>query len=215
MNERPSIKRFVKGIYSYAADKIYEPVVVRGAFRLFGGDLNSLVLAQGVSAVRLAGDGPILDMPVGTAYFTEQTAALHGGLVVGSDIAEGMVRESKRVARVRERSNLEVVQADAHRLPFRDGAFAVILCNNGLQVIPGLEPTLGELGRVLEPGGSMFVSVVGIPVSRALGPRAAEKMPALLRAGRDFVEPLKRAGFEVLSVKRERLAWLIEARRKT
>jgi len=70
---REVIKRGIGNIYSWSADRIYEPFVVRRAFPILGGDLNDLVLEQGRRAVEGAGRRPLLDMPVGTAFFTLRT----------------------------------------------------------------------------------------------------------------------------------------------
>ena len=94
---RERAKRRVRNIYSWAADRVYDPVVINGAFRVFGGSLNDLVREQGRAALASADGGPILDMPVGTAYFASEVARSYEGLVVGVDIAEGMVREARRV----------------------------------------------------------------------------------------------------------------------
>jgi SAM-dependent methyltransferase len=197
-------QKIVAGIYSVAAKRFYEPVVVHGGFRLFGGRLNELVAEQGREAVRVADGGPILDMPVGTAYFTRAVARLHPGLVVGVDIAEGMVRESALVARREGLSNLVAVQADAHRLPFPDGAFEAILCTNGLQVMPGLRPAVEELARVLAPGGTLFVSVVGLPLR-------GDSLPTAL-ATRNVRSALEGAGLEIAHHETTRLATLLRAR---
>jgi SAM-dependent methyltransferase len=207
------IKRFIGGVYSMAADRIYEPLVVRGSFRLLGGTLNDLVAEQGRRAVEVAGDGPILDMPVGTGYFTMAVARRHRGLVVGVDLAEGMVRHAQRVAREDGASNLAVVRADAHRLPFKDGAFPAVLCSNGLQVIPGLEPTLSELARVLSPTGTLFASVVGIPISGALPSSVGERLPAILRSERDLLRAMAQVGLARASARRTRMAIVVEAQR--
>jgi SAM-dependent methyltransferase len=208
---RPFIKRAVAEIYSRTAGRLYEPVVVKRAFPLLGGNLNQMALEQGRRAVTAAAGGAILDMPVGTAYFTLEAARKHQGLVVGADIAEGMVREAAALAHEHGMNNLSAVQADAHDLPFPDGAFAAILCTNGLQVIPGLRPSVAELARVLAPGGKLFVSVVSLPLSRALPAPASAKMPTFLRSGLDVAEALSDAGVYVTRVEKSRLATLIEA----
>lgn len=210
---RPVVKRAVGGLYSAIAERVYEPLVVRGTFRLLGGDLNDRVIEQGRRAAAVADGRPILDMPVGTGFFTIAIARLHPGIVVGADIAEGMVRAAARAAAGAATPNLVTVRADAHSLPFRDGAFAVVVCANGLQVIPGLAPTLAELARVLAPDGRMFASVVGLPVSGALPAGAAARLPALLRSPRDLVAAFAAAGLTVVAVRRARLAHLVEAER--
>ncbi|MFN2587858.1 MAG: class I SAM-dependent methyltransferase [Actinomycetota bacterium] len=204
-------QRIVTSIYSRAAHRLYEPVVVHGSFPLLGGDLHDRVAEQGRAAVRVAAGRPILDVPVGTAYFTAPVAAAHAGIVVGVDIAEGMVREAAAVAVRRSLPNLVAVQADAHALPFPSGSFGAILCTNGLQVIPGLGGAVRELARVLAPGGTLFVSVVGLPLGAVLPRPAAARMPAVFAARSRIADELERAGLTVTSTAARRLSTLYEA----
>ena len=201
-------KRLIGNLYSAAAERVYDRLVVNGAFKLFGGSLNDLVRIQGRRAIVLAEGQPILDMPVGTAYFAAEVARFYPGLVVGVDIAEGMVRQARSVA-TNAGANLEVLQADAHHLPFGDGSFRAILCSNGLQVIPGLQPTISELARVLAPGGTLLVSVVTLPAPLPRSARA--RLPTMLRPGDDVVDALRAIGLHARVTTRERLATLIEA----
>jgi ubiquinone/menaquinone biosynthesis C-methylase UbiE len=211
---RSLLKRTIGGIYSAAADRIYEPVVVRFGFPLLGGNVNALALEQGKKAVATAAGEPILDMPVGTAYFTVRVAQQHGGLVVGSDIAEGMVRASRRAAGQAGVTNLEGVIADAHNLPFREGAFKAILCTNGLQVIPDLDRSLAELARVLSPEGTLYTSIIAVPLSRALPERTADHLPTMFKSRREVTRAFARAGLQVLSIASNRFALLLEAARR-
>ena len=208
---REVIKRGIGNLYSWSAERIYEPLIVQRAFPLFGGDLNELAMEQGRRAVEHAGTRPILDMPVGTAFFTVAAAAAHDGLVVGADIAAGMVRQAKRAGAEAGVENLAPVQADAHRLPFSGNSFGAILCTNGLQVIPELERAVGELARVLAPGGSLYASVLTLPVAAALPSGAGRKLPTVLKSRRELVEALTDAGLTLRSVRSQRFATLIEA----
>ena len=199
-------KKVVAGIYSAAAKRVYDPLVVHGSFKLLGGRrFHDLVAEQGRRAVSVAAGGPILDLPVGTAYFTRAVARAHPGLVVGADIAEGMVRESALVAHREGLSNLRLVQADAHHLPFPNGAFPAILCTNGLQVMPGLQATVRELARVLAPGGTLFVSVVGVPLR-------GRSLPTFF-ATRNVRDALEGAGLGVRTTRRVQMATMYEAER--
>lgn len=150
-------------------------------------------------------------MPVGTAYFTLSMARLHEGIVVGADIAGGMVLKAQQTAREAGVDNLVAVQADAHHLPFKTGSFGAILCTNGLQVIPGLRESVAELVRVLAPGGRLYVSVVTLPLSAALPPRAAERLPTLFKSRRDILAALTDEDLDITSIERNRLALLAEA----
>ena len=206
MSEGDRAKRLIGGIYSWAADKIYEPLVVNGAFKVFGGDLHTRIAEQGRAAVAAAKGRPILDLPVGTATFTIPIARDSSGLVVGADIAAGMVQQARRSALAAGVTNLAGVQADAHHLPFDDGTFGAIMCTNGLQVMPGLTETLSELRRVLAVDGPLYVSVVNMPVSSAPGG------PALFMSRAELQRAFERAGFVIADLTTDRLATFLEAR---
>ena len=51
------------------------------------------------------------------------------------------------------------VQGDAARLPFRDHSFAAVIANHSLEHFSSLADALAEIGRVIQPDGSLFVSV--------------------------------------------------------
>lgn len=208
---RRGIKRAIGVFYSLSANRLYEPLIVKGAFPFFGGDLNRLAAEQGRQAVSAAAGGPILDVPVGTGFFTLHVARAHEGTVLGTDYARGMVEETLKAARSAGHDNLVVVQSDIHHLPFRTGTFAATLCTNGLQVIPGLTPSTRELARTLKAGGELYVSVISLPLSALLPGAARNRLPNFLRSGRDVAGALERAGLTIKSVRRSRLATLIEA----
>lgn len=205
------LRRLIGDVYSWAADKLYEPVIVEGAFPLLGGDLDGAVTEQGRRAVESAGGRPILDVPVGTAHFTVRTASAHTGLVVGADLADGMVREARRAAVAAGVQGLSLVRSDICSLPFKRNAFGAILCTNGLQVIPGLQPAVGELARVLAPGARLYVSVITVPLGMLLPPGFALRLPTLLKSKREIIDALVGAGLSVTSVTTQRLALFIEA----
>lgn len=204
-------KRVIGSIYSAAADTVYNKLVVNGAFKLFGGRLNDLVLEQGRKAVETAAGRPILDVPVGTAYFTIEAARRHEGLVVGVDIAQGMVLEARRAAERAGVRNLSVVRADAHHLPFPDGTFGAILCTNGIQVMPGLMETFRELARVLAPTGLLYLSTITLPLGRALPRETARRLPTVLMSAREIRSALAEAGFPGSYTMRSRLGYVIGA----
>jgi SAM-dependent methyltransferase len=99
-----------------------------------------------------------------------------------------------------------------HNLPFRTGTFAAILCPNGLQVMPGLGRALGEMARVLAPNGVLYASVVHLPIG-ALLPSLAGRLPTVLAARRSLTNAFENAGLQVTSIRKHRLATLVEARK--
>ncbi|MGH9075503.1 MAG: class I SAM-dependent methyltransferase, partial [Acidimicrobiales bacterium] len=52
-----------------------------------------------------------------------------------------------------------VTRADALALPFPDGAFDRVIAAEVLEHVPADQPAMGELARVLRPGGTMAVTV--------------------------------------------------------
>ncbi len=212
MTENKGVKRTVGAVYSWAADSVYDKVVVRGAFRVFGGNFNEALAALARRAGEEAAGGPVLDMPVGTALFTVSAAEVSKGVVVGCDLAEGMTLKATEVANEHGLDNLVAVRADAHRLPFRDGTFPVVMSFNGLQVIPDLDKTVAELVRVLAPGGGLYVAAVSLALSSLMPARIARRLPNVLRSHQDTVASLARAGITGVAVQLYRLGYVIETR---
>ena len=56
-------------------------------------------------------------------------------------------------------ASARVVRGDATAMPFADGAFDRVIAAEVLEHIPGDEHAIGELVRVLRPGGRMAVTV--------------------------------------------------------
>jgi ubiquinone/menaquinone biosynthesis C-methylase UbiE len=199
-------------IYSALASGIYDRVVVGRTLRWLGGDLAGRVRAQGRRAAAVAGGRPVLDLPVGTGHFTLGWSGDHHGLVVGADIAGGMIRRAASRFTEGEAGNVVVLQADAHHLPFRSGAFGAIMCTNGLPVMPGPEAALGEMRRTLSPSGVLMACAISAPLQSLLPRRAAAHLPALFRSQRGLEEAFQAGGLEVTAVQTSRLALLIEAK---
>ncbi len=205
--------RLFRGIYSAIANNIYEPLVVKTAFPLFGKDLPGRVVEQGRRAVASAGGGPILDLPVGTGYFAVDLATAHPGIAVGADVAWGMVERTKRTAIEAGANRLVPLQADGFHLPFADGTFASVVSSNGLQVMPDLSGAVAELHRVTAPDGMAYVALPTIPVGALLPRFISSRLPTFFRSGRDVRDVMIKAGFTLTSLERTRFAYLIEARR--
>jgi SAM-dependent methyltransferase len=77
------------------------------------------------------------------------------------------------------------VAADAARLPFRDAAFHVIIANHSLEHFVELDAVLREIGRVLRPGGALYIAV---PDSTTL----TDRIYRWLGRGGGHVNPFRR-----------------------
>jgi SAM-dependent methyltransferase len=95
------------------------------------------------------------------------------------------------------------VNGDATRLPFPDGAFDRIIAAEVLEHIPADEAAIGELARVLRPGGTMAVTVPAWLAERVCWAITEEFHAPFVEGGhvRIYTEPglraaLRRAGLE-------------------
>ena len=121
--------------------------------------------------VEVAGVAPAQDvLDVGTGrgavLFPAAERVGPGGSVVGIDLAEGMVARTREEIERRGLTHVGVRQMDAERLEFPDGAFDRVLCSFAVFFFPDLERVLGEMRRVLRPGG-----VVGFAFTRGVDER--------------------------------------------
>lgn len=89
----------------------------------------------------------VLEVGCGTGLIMMRLCGL-ASEVVGVDLSRGML--GKALGR-----HLLVVQADALRLPFRDGAFDVAVSFKVLPHIRDIRAAVAEMARVVRPGGHL------------------------------------------------------------
>jgi demethylmenaquinone methyltransferase/2-methoxy-6-polyprenyl-1,4-benzoquinol methylase len=114
-----------------------------------------------------------LDVAGGTGDLTIGMARLvgRGGEVVLTDINESMLREGRaRLVNAGIVGNVGCAVADAERLPFPDRGFDCVTIGFGLRNVTDKEAALGEMFRVLRPGGQLLVLEFSRPVAPGLGP---------------------------------------------
>jgi ubiquinone/menaquinone biosynthesis C-methylase UbiE len=127
--------------------------------------LVPLLFAPGAEyLVEFAAPGPgerVLDVACGTGIVARRAASRvgSGGTVVGLDLNEGMLGVARKVSSD-VRPAIEWQQGDATDMPFADGAFDVVFCQQALQFFPDRPAALGEMHRVLAPDGRLALSVL-------------------------------------------------------
>jgi len=99
----------------------------------------------------------ILDVGCGTGVVTLDIAESTKGHVVGIDIDEAKLEEARRLLEVVP--NLEFQTADVQDLPFPDDSFDLVTLNIVLVYVPDKECALGEMARVLRPGGHILATM--------------------------------------------------------
>lgn len=137
-----------------SAIEAYERYIVRNLFRPWTEDLVSR--AGQISATR------ILDLACGTGIVIRTLAprVSAAATFTGFDISPGMLAKAEALTDELE-VPLEWQEGCATCMPFPDGAFELILCQQGLQFFPDHYTSLKELRRVLVPRGRAVVSVWG------------------------------------------------------
>jgi ubiquinone/menaquinone biosynthesis C-methylase UbiE len=134
-----------------------------------------------------------------------------GGHVTITDLSSGMLTANEENARKTRLANLSFQQADAHALPFPDQNFDLVTSRWGVMYFADSSKALGEIYRVLKPGGRVALIAWG-PLDRnpffssALAPffKRVEVPPPLAGAPTPFryaqegalSSELERAGFK-------------------
>jgi demethylmenaquinone methyltransferase/2-methoxy-6-polyprenyl-1,4-benzoquinol methylase len=109
----------------------------------------------------------VLDVATGPAGVALQLAARTGASITGIDISEEMLRQGQaNVRRAGRDDRIALVLGRAEQLPFPDGSFDAVTFTYLLRYVadPGL--TLGELTRVVRPGGTLASLEFAVPTSR-------------------------------------------------
>ena len=83
------------------------------------------------------------------------------GRVIGIDLSDRMVQETRVAIRHLGLTQAQANQMDAERLEFADASFDFVLCGFSLQFFPHLEDTLSEFRRVLKPTGRVVITTWG------------------------------------------------------
>jgi SAM-dependent methyltransferase len=118
-----------------------------------------------VGDARLRAGQRVLDLGSGTGYPSILTAQAVGrqGSVVGIDLAEDMLATARRKAKAMDLSNVAFQTGDVTSLPFDTDAFDAVLSRFCLMFLPDVPKAVGEIARVLKPGGYLATAVWSVP----------------------------------------------------
>jgi len=106
----------------------------------------------------------VLDVASGTGEPGLTIATLlRGGIVVITDLAEGMLNVARENAERRRIKNVEFIASDVSELPFHDNSFDAISCRLGFMFFPDMNLAAKEILRVLKPGGKFATAVWNSP----------------------------------------------------
>lgn len=102
----------------------------------------------------------VLDVGSGPGNITRGIGRSLGesGFVVGIDVSPAML---ERAVSSTTASNVVYARADASELPFRDATMDAVSCSACLQLLPDPFAAIGEMRRVLRPGGRIALTAPG------------------------------------------------------
>jgi demethylmenaquinone methyltransferase / 2-methoxy-6-polyprenyl-1,4-benzoquinol methylase len=118
-----------------------------------------------VSAVAPGPSDRVLDVATGTGLVAAELVRRSGCHVIGLDQSPEMLGGARaRLAADPELADhVQLVQAEAERLPFPSGSFDALTFTYLLRYVEDPEQTVDELARVLKPGGRIASLEFGVP----------------------------------------------------
>jgi ubiquinone/menaquinone biosynthesis C-methylase UbiE len=131
------------------------------------------VAARSLARLALEAGESILDVGCGTGVFLPGLAASVGpeGRVVGLDHSTAFLDDArKRLAGASLADKVELVEGDAHRLPFADATFDAAHCERLLMHLEDPALAIREMYRVVRPGGRVVVAEVYASAARIAHP---------------------------------------------
>lgn len=148
----------IKDAYQ-TSKNIYDDVLTQGSFfsRMYikwfwSGTDDNEIARKVLDFISDNFEGTILDVPVGTAVFTEKKwKRLQQAKITCLDYSEDMLAQARE--RLRECSHIECVQGDVGNLPMKDESFDIVLSMNGFHAFPDKSRAFTETWRILKEGG--------------------------------------------------------------
>ena len=148
---------------AYESSKnIYDGVLTQGNFfsrmyiKLFWSGTDDNEIARKVlSYIPDDFSGKLLDVPVGTAVFTQHKwSSLKNAHITCLDYSTDMLEQAKR--RLDGQAHINFIQGDVGNLQMDDESFDIVLSMNGFHAFPDKQKAFSETCRVLKSGGDFI-----------------------------------------------------------
>jgi ubiquinone/menaquinone biosynthesis C-methylase UbiE len=163
----------------YQAGVKHDSVATVGAWAMWGADMRRMFADVERLADTPAG-ASILDIPCGGGFAFRGLRPGQAVQYVAADISAYMLGQARvEAGRRGVQDAIDFVQADVTALQFPDASFDLCVTYNGLHCLPDPRAALGELSRVLRPGGT----IRGTSCVRGRGPRKDAIIALSRRAG--------------------------------
>lgn len=151
----------IKNAYHDSKD-IYDTVLTRGNIwsRMYmdffwSGTDDNEVAGKVLSYISDDFDGTILDVPVGTAVFTEKKwKKLSSAKITCLDYSTDMLEKARQ--RLGNCAHITMMQGDVAHLPITDESCDIVMSMNGFHAFPDKNRAFKETHRVLKKGGKFI-----------------------------------------------------------
>lgn len=124
-------------------------------------DYNTYAISKRLGAINkfVSFEGKvILDIGCGNGAYTMEMAQ-NAKIVVGIDVERERLLKFSIERERRQTNNVFIVQMDGQELAFADNSFDIVTCIETLEHVPDELRLLGEISRVLKPGGAVALSL--------------------------------------------------------
>jgi ubiquinone/menaquinone biosynthesis C-methylase UbiE len=200
----------------YDAGVKHDSVARLGAWAMWGTDLRRM-FASVDRVADVPSGASVLDIPCGGGFAFRGLGTGQVVRYVAADISPYMLARARREASRRGvQDAIEFVEADVTALRFADASFDLCVTYNGLHCLPDPRAALGELTRVLRPGGTLR----GTSCVTGRGSRQDALIAMLRRAGvfgntprtGEIEKWLTEFGLDVVTLERSGAVEFFEAR---
>ncbi len=127
--------------------------------RFLSGGIDIYWRKQAIKELKTVQPKLVLDVATGTADVAIMTwKFLKPEKIIGIDISEGMLQLGReKIAKLLLSSNIELKRGDSEAISFPDHTFDAVTVAFGVRNFQNLEQGLGEMLRVLRPGGKLVI----------------------------------------------------------
>jgi len=151
---------------------------IKSLFNSIAGDYDKLnhILSLGIDrawrrrAIKYVSGPSVLDVACGTGDFAIAVARrVSGASVTGVDLSEGMLSVMEmKVSSLGLSSSISAEVGNCEELRFEDSSFDSVTIGFGIRNFEHREKALGEILRVLRPGGRLIILELSVPSCRVI-----------------------------------------------
>src|SRR6266404_163959 len=179
---------------SQSTDSLFERVAWLYAFcreHVFRDDTDRIVTALWKSQPPASGLR-VIELGCGPGFYSRKLAQRFPDiLVTGVDRSESQVRSARQRAAAEKVGNCMFQRVNALALPSEDASFDVLIASRIFTVLPDHHRAVGEMFRVLKPGGRCLIAEPRHALWASIPLTAMWLLASLIHSGNGYREPKK------------------------